>query len=139
MVQLLTSISIYDILNQNKGKKEMILILLLVVLAVVVFAAIVFAAIPDQSLEMRRKQREAEAAKTAKEAEEAIRKQFSYGTDNMGKVISNIDRDSKDGDKVFLDGIPIEKTRPKKKKVGNHYYETVSWVETGGDRIKSIE
>lgn len=101
--------------------------MILILLAIIVTIIIAFAASgPSRSsvdeAEQKRKQ----------EILENSEKFYPYGDDNMGRVISNIARDSDGGAQAYLDSIPAKKTY-KTKKMGDRTYECVTWSEGGKD------
>lgn len=106
----------------------MILIFLVIAVAVciVAFSSVKPAEKTYSSPRVSDKQRRRE------EEREERKKKYPYGEGEMGKVISFIARDSDGGAQAYLDSIPAKKNHTTKK-MGDHYYESVTWSEGGKD------
>lgn len=81
---------------------------------------------PERERDVREKRETEERAR--REKEEALKKTYPYGTDPLGKIIAQIDKDSQRGLKDYLDSIPEEKHYGTMTLNGKTY-DTVTWVE----------
>lgn len=111
------------------------ILLLLIAIPVVVAISRSVASAYEESVAIR-EQTLAEERERREEEEKTEKPILSYGDDPTGRYLTRLAQNSKIGAKEFLDGIPVEKTYSKKQ-MGSHIYETVSWVETGDDRVRN--